>query len=146
MHAAANPSASPLKAIAWMIGSLLSFTAMAVSVRELTGQMHAFEMLFIRSSLGVLILLPILSRRGRNGLGWRQIRADYLLGQAAHDRRRRFLGTDDRYPALAPDQHVDGGDALVVSVAVGTGRQQILTSDTGTAPAAAQAADAARVG
>ncbi|MGD1876932.1 MAG: DMT family transporter [Kiloniellaceae bacterium] len=75
-------SASPIKAIAWMIGSLLSFAAMAVSVRELTGQMHAFEMLFIRSSLGILILLPILSRRSKDGggSGWRQIRFTYLAG------------------------------------------------------------------
>lgn len=78
MHA----SASPLKAVAWMIGSLLSFAAMAVSVRELTGEMHAFQMLFIRSALGVLILLPILSRRDKNGAGsgWRQIRPTYLAG------------------------------------------------------------------
>jgi drug/metabolite transporter (DMT)-like permease len=74
MHA----DASPFKAIAWMIGALTSFAAMAVSVRELTGEMHAFQMLFIRSALGVLILLPIVtwSRRG----GWGQIRQDYLAG------------------------------------------------------------------
>ena len=75
-------SAHHLKAIAWMIGSLLSFAAMAVSVRELTGEMHAFQMLFIRSSLGVLILLPILSRRNRGGTGraWQQIRPTFLAG------------------------------------------------------------------
>ena len=56
-----QPDASPFKAIAWMIASLLSFAVMAVSVRELTGEMHAFQMLFIRSALGVLILLPVLS-------------------------------------------------------------------------------------
>jgi drug/metabolite transporter (DMT)-like permease len=76
MHA----TASPFKAIAWMIGSLLSFAAMAVSVRELTGEMHAFQMLFIRSGLGVLILLPILSRRTQHGSGWRQIRPTYFVG------------------------------------------------------------------
>jgi len=75
-------SAHFLKAIAWMTGSLLSFTAMAVSVRELTGEMHAFQMLFIRSALGVLILLPVLSRRQQNGAGrgWQQIRPLYLAG------------------------------------------------------------------
>jgi drug/metabolite transporter (DMT)-like permease len=76
-----QPSANLFKAIAWMIGSLLSFAAMAVSVRELTGEMHAFQMLFIRSTLGVLILLPILSRRSAGGdSGWRQIRATQLAG------------------------------------------------------------------
>ena len=40
--------------IAWMVGALTSFAMMAVSVRELTGEMPAFQMLFIRSTLGVL--------------------------------------------------------------------------------------------
>ena len=82
-----HPSANIFKAIGWMIASLLSFTAMAVSVRELTGEMHAFQMLFIRSTLGVLILLPILSRRRKAGpdgapgaRGWQQIRTAYLAG------------------------------------------------------------------
>lgn len=75
-----QPNVNVLKAIAWMIGSLLSFAAMAVSVRELTGEMHAFQMLFIRSALGIAILLPILSRRGAAGSGWRQIRTAHLAG------------------------------------------------------------------
>lgn len=77
-----QPDASPFKAIAWMIASLLSFAVMAVSVRELTGEMHAFQMLFIRSALGVLILLPVLSQHSRRygGRRWRQIRFTYLPG------------------------------------------------------------------
>src|SRR3546814_1294128 len=55
-----TPNASLLRAIAWMIGALTSFAAMTVSIRELTGEMHAFQMLFIRSAIGVLILLPII--------------------------------------------------------------------------------------
>jgi len=74
------PNASLLKAIAWMIGALTSFTVMTVSVRELTGEMHAFQMLFIRSTIGVLILLPIITRSGRGG--WSQIRRRYLPGHA----------------------------------------------------------------
>ncbi len=73
--------ASPFKAIAWMVGALTSFAMMAVSVRELTGEMHAFQMLFIRSTLGMLILLPIVSRNTRSG-GWRQIRLAHLRGHA----------------------------------------------------------------
>ena len=76
-----QPDASPFKAIAWMLGALSSFAVMAVSVRELTGEMHAFQMLFIRSTLGVLILLPILSRGGRGG-GWEQIRLIHLAGHS----------------------------------------------------------------
>ncbi|MGF1592564.1 MAG: DMT family transporter [Kiloniellaceae bacterium] len=73
-----QPHVSPFKAIAWMTGALLSFAVMTVSVRELTGEMHAFQMLFIRSTLGVLILLPIISRNGRSG--WSQIRRQHLPG------------------------------------------------------------------
>lgn len=75
-----QPDASPFKAIAWMIGALTSFAAMAVSVRELTGEMHAFQMLFIRSGLGVLILLPLITRSRRGG--WGQIRQQFLPGHA----------------------------------------------------------------
>jgi len=72
------PNASPFKAIAWMVGALCSFAVMAVSVRELTGEMHAFQMLFIRSCVGVLILLPVVTRSRRGG--WSQIRRQYLPG------------------------------------------------------------------
>ena len=76
-----QPDASPFKAIAWMLGALTSFAMMTVSVRELTGEMHAFQMLFIRSALGILILLPIVSYSNRSG-GWRQIRVEHLGGHA----------------------------------------------------------------
>lgn len=67
----------PLIAIAWMMGALLSFTAMTVAVRELTSGMHAFQMLFIRSVIGVAILAALLSIKG-----WGQLRTDRLLGHA----------------------------------------------------------------
>ncbi len=53
-----------LKAIAWMMGALISFLVMAVSVRELSSGMHAFQMLFVRSLMGAVILAGILSYRG----------------------------------------------------------------------------------
>ena len=72
-----------VKAIAWMGGALLSFTAMAISVRELSSGMHAFEMLFIRSAMGVAILVPIVW-----ATGWRTLRtkriAGHLLRNAVH--------------------------------------------------------------
>ncbi|NIA70844.1 DMT family transporter [Pelagibius litoralis] len=75
------PPASPtLKAIAWMMGALLSFAFMTISVRELTGEMHAFQMLFIRSAIGVCILLPFLQRQG-----WGQIRVAHLGGHATRN-------------------------------------------------------------
>ena len=74
-----QPDSSPFKAIAWMTGALLSFAVMTVAVRQLqSGEMHAFQMLFIRSVLGVLILLPIITRSKRGG--WNQIRLQQLPG------------------------------------------------------------------
>lgn len=71
------PHASPFKAIAWMTGALLSFATMTVSIRELTGEMHAFQMLFIRSVIGIVILLPIIAR---SRLGWSQVGPRYFAG------------------------------------------------------------------
>ena len=67
------PPSNPMKAIAWMMGALASFLVMAVSVRELSSGMHAFEMLFIRSAIGVAILAAVLSFKG-----WSQIRTRHL--------------------------------------------------------------------
>src|SRR3546814_17532850 len=72
-----QPAARPFKAIVWMIGALASFATMTVSIRELTGEMHAFQMLFIRSVIGIAILLPVMARSRR---GWGQIGRRYLPG------------------------------------------------------------------
>ena len=69
--------ASPFKAIAWMLGALVSFATMTVSIRELTGEMHAFQMLFIRSVIGIAILLPVITR---SRSGWSQIGRRLLPG------------------------------------------------------------------
>lgn len=63
----------PIIAIAWMMGALVSFLVMAVSVRELGAKMHAFQMLFVRSAIGVAILTAVLSVRG-----WAQVRTRHL--------------------------------------------------------------------
>ena len=77
-----QPNVNLIKGIAWMIGSLTSFTLMTVSVRELGGDMHPFQILFIRSTIGILILLPIITHfgKGRPEGGWRQIRRRFLAG------------------------------------------------------------------
>lgn len=48
----------------WMVGALVSFSIMAVSVRELLHSMGSFEILFIRSFMSLAILLLLLPRRG----------------------------------------------------------------------------------
>jgi len=69
-----HPS-DPMRAIAWMVGALASFLVMAISVRELSADMHAFEMLFLRSAIGVAILAVMLSVKG-----WGRVRTRRLGG------------------------------------------------------------------
>lgn len=45
-----------------MIGALLSFSAMAISVRELSPSMGAFEIQFFRTLMGFVILIPLMIR------------------------------------------------------------------------------------
>jgi drug/metabolite transporter (DMT)-like permease len=47
------------RVILWMIGALLSFSIMAVSIRVLAGALSVFEILAVRSSLGLLILFAL---------------------------------------------------------------------------------------
>ncbi len=45
----------------WMIGALTSFCLMAIGARELNSQIGVFQILFFRSIVGLLVLLPIIS-------------------------------------------------------------------------------------
>jgi len=62
MTIAALPVA--LRGALWMVGALVSFSIMAVSVRELLHSMGSFEILFIRSFMSLAILLLLLPRHG----------------------------------------------------------------------------------
>lgn len=48
----------------WMCGALVSFTAMAVGGRELSGQLSTFQILFFRSLIGALVLGALALRTG----------------------------------------------------------------------------------
>lgn len=48
------------RSIFWMIGALTSFCSMAIGARELNNQISIFQVLFSRSIIGLLILLPII--------------------------------------------------------------------------------------
>jgi drug/metabolite transporter (DMT)-like permease len=52
-----------LVVIGWMTGTLLSFSVMAIAVRELSGSLSILEILAIRSFLGLLIILAIMAVR-----------------------------------------------------------------------------------
>lgn len=61
------------RAALWMIGTLFSFTAMALSVRELSDTMSTFQLLFFRSVVG-LIVIGVLAWRS----GWGEIKSQQL--------------------------------------------------------------------
>ena len=48
-------------AVLWMVGTLLSFSLMAISVRQLGGILNLFELLMVRSVGGLVILLIVMS-------------------------------------------------------------------------------------
>ena len=70
MTAASGPRASPaaLRGALWMGGALLSFCIMAVAVRELLRTMGAFEILFLRSLVSLLLVLAVLPYFGLRAL------------------------------------------------------------------------------
>lgn len=57
-----------LRAVLWMVGTVLSFVVMMVSVREVTDTLSSFEILFFRSVTGLVLLLPLIVRFGPRAL------------------------------------------------------------------------------
>ncbi|MFT5182646.1 MAG: drug/metabolite transporter (DMT)-like permease, partial [Alphaproteobacteria bacterium] len=69
LHAPTGQSPSPLLiAVLWMVGTLFAFTLMAISVRELSGAIPAFEIQFFRSVGALIILAPIVAAKGWSSL------------------------------------------------------------------------------
>lgn len=64
---------SIIKATAWMIGTLLSFSLMAIAVRELSPAISTFQMLTVRSAIGLVIVALLIHRTG-----WAQITGQHL--------------------------------------------------------------------
>src|SRR5436309_13222842 len=61
-----------LRGALWMVGALLSFSLMAVSVRELPRTMGNFEILALRSLVSLVLVLAVLPRFGLGRLGTRR--------------------------------------------------------------------------
>lgn len=57
-----SSSGLSLKGALWMVASLLSFVGMAIASRELSAFMSAFEILFFRSLVGLLLIAPLILR------------------------------------------------------------------------------------
>ena len=74
----------PLKAALWMIGAMLSFSVMAVAGRELAPDLNTFQIMFLRSLIGLFIVLGVAAAVGTMN----QIKTDrlglHLLRNAAH--------------------------------------------------------------
>src|SRR2546428_13976158 len=61
-----------LRGALWMVGALLSFSLMAVSVRELLRTMGSFEILALRSIVSLLLVVAVLPRLGLGRLRTRR--------------------------------------------------------------------------
>lgn len=59
-------------AVLWMIGTLLSFSLMAIAVRELSGEIHSFQIMLFRSLGALVVLAPFVALAGR--AAWRTAR------------------------------------------------------------------------
>ena len=57
-------TAHPLRAATWMIGAIVSFTAMAIAGRELAGEHDTFEIMTYRSLIGVVIVVAVAAPAG----------------------------------------------------------------------------------
>ena len=69
-----------IRAVLWMGLALLSFVFMAIAVREIADGMHAFQMVFIRSVVGFLIIVVLFSING-----WHTFHTQRLAGHALRD-------------------------------------------------------------
>jgi len=56
---AARPAGNVLLVVAWMTGTLLSFSTVAVSIRELSGSIGVFDILALRNIAGIIILVGV---------------------------------------------------------------------------------------
>lgn len=66
LPSASAKSSSPIvTAVFWMSGALVSFTLMAIAVRELAGEIHTFEIMFFRSASALIFLAPCALAAGR---------------------------------------------------------------------------------
>ncbi len=72
-----------VRAALWMSGAVVSFMAMAIAGRELSGELTTFQILFFRSLVGLVVILVLLRR-----FGWAQVQTGvfgtHLVRNVAH--------------------------------------------------------------
>lgn len=80
LPSASAKSSSPIvTAVFWMSGALVSFTLMAIAVRELAGEIHTFEIMFFRSAGALIFLAPFALAAGRKV--WKTARPALHIGR-----------------------------------------------------------------
>ena len=80
-----------LKAALWMIGTITSFSVMAVAGREVAHALDTFEIMMYRSLVGVVIVCTLAAATGQFG----QVRASAsapTLSATSHISRARTCG------------------------------------------------------
>lgn len=74
LSASTEAAALPLRAVVLMVASACFFGVMAIIIRYISADLHAFEIAFFRSFFGALVALPLLMRHGprilRTGRLW----------------------------------------------------------------------------
>ncbi len=63
-------SSAVVRAAFWMVGTLASFSLLAVATRELSADYSALQIIFFRNSIGLAIMLPVAA-----AIGWRRVRS-----------------------------------------------------------------------
>jgi len=57
----------PVKAAFWMIGSILGFTGLAISGRQIGAALDPYEIMFYRSAVGIVTVLAVATALGTRG-------------------------------------------------------------------------------
>jgi len=70
-----------LKGVIWMLGTIVSFSLMAVAGRELTGILDTFEIMMYRSIMGLVIVLGVVVVLNK----WHELRTDKLRWHTARN-------------------------------------------------------------
>lgn len=87
MHSTAGARAemnTTVKAALWMIGTIASFSSMAVAGREVASELDTFEIMMYRSLFGVFIVIVVGAAAGTLGQINRQNLGTQVLRNAAH--------------------------------------------------------------
>ena len=84
------------RGLLWMLGTIVSFSLMAVSGRELAGELDTFEIMLFRSCLGVIIVTAVIAATGR----WAELHTS-IIGQHTLRNCTHFIGQNLWFLALA---------------------------------------------